>query len=170
MSDRSRDWFAQAEHDLGLARVALEGARYDWACFAAHQAAEKAVKALHLHHRQEAWGHVIARLLRGLRDSPSDDLLDCARVLAPLPFRPGTPIRFPRGHRANSTDAVRGRRRSLVPTRSSVSSVTRWPDADVVLAAAEAWAHALAAADPRVLRVGMFGSFCSCTTSRGGLR
>jgi uncharacterized protein len=35
----------------------------------------------------------------------------------------------------------------------------RWPDADVVLAAAEAWAHALAAADSRVVRVGMFGSF-----------
>lgn len=30
---------------------------------AAQQAAERAVKALHLHNGQEAWGHVIAKLL-----------------------------------------------------------------------------------------------------------
>ncbi|HKB24341.1 MAG TPA: HEPN domain-containing protein, partial [Methylomirabilota bacterium] len=34
--------------------------------FAAHQAAEKAVKALHLHLGQEAWGHVVAKLIREL--------------------------------------------------------------------------------------------------------
>lgn len=34
------------------------------ACFAGQQAAEKAVKALHLSLGQEAWGHVIARLLQ----------------------------------------------------------------------------------------------------------
>lgn len=56
MAQRSGDWFAQAEHDLEHARAAAGEARFDWACFAAHQAAEKAVKALHLHHRQEAWG------------------------------------------------------------------------------------------------------------------
>ena len=43
--------------------------RHEWACFAAQQAAEKAVKALHLHLGQEAWGHVIAKLLRELPEA-----------------------------------------------------------------------------------------------------
>lgn len=40
MPNRSQDWFAQAEQ-------ARQGDRHEWACFAARQAAEKAVKALH---------------------------------------------------------------------------------------------------------------------------
>jgi len=40
--DRSRDWFAQAERDLEHARSAQREGRHEWACFAAHQAAEKA--------------------------------------------------------------------------------------------------------------------------------
>ena len=42
-------WLAQAAHDLEHAEHSLEGGHYDWACFAAHQAAEKAVKGLYLH-------------------------------------------------------------------------------------------------------------------------
>ena len=59
MANRSRDWLLQAEHDLEHAVAAAEALRFDWACFAAHQAAEKAVKALHLAHDQEAWGPVV---------------------------------------------------------------------------------------------------------------
>ena len=47
MTQRWNDWFAQAEHDLEQADSSLSEGRHDWACFAAHQAAEKAVKALH---------------------------------------------------------------------------------------------------------------------------
>jgi HEPN domain-containing protein len=36
-----------------------QAGRHEWACFAAQQGAEKAVKALHLHLGQEAWGHLI---------------------------------------------------------------------------------------------------------------
>jgi hypothetical protein len=39
------------------------------------------------------------------------------------------------------------------------SSVIRWPDAEAVLAAAHRWAHEAAAGDPRVLRIGAFGSY-----------
>ena len=56
-------------------------ARHEWACFAAQQAAEKAVKALHLHLGQEAWGRVVARLLRELPGSISADLVHRAKVL-----------------------------------------------------------------------------------------
>ena len=68
MAQRWRDWLAQAEHDLEQAAASRNDGRHDWACFAAHQAAEKAVKALHLSMGQEAWGHVVARLLSELPD------------------------------------------------------------------------------------------------------
>ncbi len=66
MANRVRDWFAQAERDLEQARDSRAQGRHEWACFAAHQAAAKAVKALHLRLGQEAWGHVVAKLLREL--------------------------------------------------------------------------------------------------------
>lgn len=83
MANRARDWLAQAERDLQHAREAREAGRHEWACFAAHQAAEKAVKALHLHHGQEAWGHVVARLLAELPPAAAvpAELIERARVL-----------------------------------------------------------------------------------------
>ena len=81
MSNRAKDWFAQAERDLEQARASQRDARHEWACFAAQQAGEKAAKALHLHLGQEAWGHVVARLLQELPIPVSDEMVDKARVL-----------------------------------------------------------------------------------------
>ncbi len=39
-------WLRQAECDLTAAQVSMQGARYEWACFQAQQAAEKAIKSL----------------------------------------------------------------------------------------------------------------------------
>lgn len=36
--------------------------RPEWACFAAHQATEKALKALNLALGQQPWGHTLTRL------------------------------------------------------------------------------------------------------------
>jgi HEPN domain-containing protein len=80
MADRSRDWFAQAVRDLEQARASQADGRHEWACFASQQAAEMAVKALHLSLGQEAWGHVVARLLAQLPLSAAD-LIDKAKVL-----------------------------------------------------------------------------------------
>lgn len=44
--ERSRDWMDQAERDLQHARSDVDGGYYEWACFSAQQAAEKAVKAV----------------------------------------------------------------------------------------------------------------------------
>lgn len=44
MANRAPDWLAQSKHDLSHARNALDDGDYDWACFATHQAAEKAVR------------------------------------------------------------------------------------------------------------------------------
>lgn len=81
MANRSRDWFAQSRRDLEQAQSSQRDGRHEWACFAAQQAAEKAVKALHLHLGQEAWGHVVARLLLELPIAPSDELVEMAKVL-----------------------------------------------------------------------------------------
>jgi len=80
MPNRARDWVAQAERDLEQARASQKEGRHEWACFAAQQAAEMALKALHLSLGQEAWGHVVARLLADLPAAP-DDLRQKAKVL-----------------------------------------------------------------------------------------
>jgi HEPN domain-containing protein len=81
MTNRAKDWMAQADRDLAQARDSQAAGRHEWACFAAQQAAEKAVKALHLALGQEAWGHVIAQLLRELPSPPPGGLTEKAKVL-----------------------------------------------------------------------------------------
>ena len=81
MTNRAPDWFAQAERDLEQALASKKDGRHEWACFAAEQAAEKAVKALHLALGQEAWGHVVARLLSELPMTVPDKLVQKAKVL-----------------------------------------------------------------------------------------
>jgi len=83
MPDRSEDWFNQAERDLEQALDSFGAGRHEWACFASQQAAEKAVKALHLFLKQEAWGHVVARLLAELPSNLKvpQDLIEKGRVL-----------------------------------------------------------------------------------------
>jgi HEPN domain-containing protein len=96
MANRARDWLNQAVQDLAQAEVSRDTGHHDWACFAAHQAAEKAVKALHLHLGQEAWGHVVARLLVELPSTVSmpKDLVEKARVLDTF----YVPSRYPNSH------------------------------------------------------------------------
>src|SRR5688572_10566558 len=94
MPNRARDWFAQAERDLDQARASRRDGRHEWACFAAHQAAEKAVKAVHLARGQEAWGHVVAQLLSELPLDIPTDLIDRARLLDNF----YVPTRHPNGH------------------------------------------------------------------------
>ena len=83
MPNRAGDWLRQAERDLEQAEESRRADRHEWACFAAHQAAEKAVKAAHLHSGQDAWGHVIAQLLAELPPTfgVSQGLIDRAKVL-----------------------------------------------------------------------------------------
>ena len=66
MANRAPDWIRQARKDYDQALRSREHGAHEWACFAAQQAAEKAAKALHLSLGQEAWGHVVAKLLHEL--------------------------------------------------------------------------------------------------------
>lgn len=96
MVSRAKDWFKQAVRDLEQAEDSKLAGRHEWACFAAQQGAEKAVKALHLHNGQEAWGHVVARLLQELPESisVSSELIDKARLLDNFYI----PARYPNSH------------------------------------------------------------------------
>ncbi len=96
MASRARDWFNPAAKDLEQAKDCRQSGRHEWACFASQQAAEKAVKALHLHLGQEAWGHVIAKLMQELPQSISvaEELINKARVLDNFYI----PARYPNSH------------------------------------------------------------------------
>lgn len=96
MPNRAQDWLRQALVDIEVAEDSRRSHRHEWACFAAHQAAEKAVKALHLHLGQEAWGHVVARLLSELPSevAPPQDLVHKGQVLDTF----YVPTRYPNSH------------------------------------------------------------------------
>ncbi len=94
MPNRASDWFRQAERDLEQAVDSQTAGRHEWTCFAAQQAAEKAVKALHLARGQEAWGHVVARLLQELPEPPPAELVERGRVLDNFYI----PARYPDSH------------------------------------------------------------------------
>ncbi len=66
MATREHDWWQQAQRDLEVARGQLDARYYEWACFAAHQAVEKAVKALYQHLGASARGHDLQSLFQGL--------------------------------------------------------------------------------------------------------
>lgn len=99
MANRAADWLSQAQRDYQHAADSHERQAYEWACFAAQQAAEKAVKALHQSMGQEAWGHVIAKLLRELPAGVSAPakLIDKAMVLDNFYIPPRYPDSHPEG-------------------------------------------------------------------------
>jgi HEPN domain-containing protein len=95
MASRSRDWIRLAERDLEVARNTCADAHYDWSCFAAQQAAEKALKAVYHHHHAEGWGHVLRILVEGIvdREPGLADLLERAKILDKYYI----PTRYPNG-------------------------------------------------------------------------
>jgi len=83
MATRHEDWMKQARRDLQQATILLENRGYEWACFAAQQSAEKAVKALFQKLGADAWGHSVTMLLSNLPEpiKPTADLIDKAKEL-----------------------------------------------------------------------------------------
>ena len=100
MPNRSLDWLRQADRDFEQAIDSRHAERHEWACFAAQQAAEKAVKALHLHTGQKARGCVISQLFAGLPETVDvpEQLVDKGRVLDNFYI----PSRYPNGHSAGA--------------------------------------------------------------------
>lgn len=95
MPSRYLDWLRQAEADLRHARNALASGDYEWSCFAAHQAGEKALKALFRRLGMDAWGHTLTVLIGNLPSpaQPGEALIQCAKVLD----KHYIPTRYPNG-------------------------------------------------------------------------
>ena len=96
MVSRANDWLRQAIKDLEHAKKSIKFGDYEWACFAAQQAAGKAVKALYQKLGIEIWGHSISRMLNSLPEEhkPSMELIDKAKELD----RHYIPTRHPNFH------------------------------------------------------------------------
>lgn len=85
----------QAKRDLNHSVNSCENCYFEWACFSAQQASEKAVKAVFLHLHGEGWGHSVFGLLKALNDkvAVSEELLECAKILD----KHYIPTRYPNG-------------------------------------------------------------------------
>jgi len=116
MSERSRDWMAQAKRDLEHAAKDVADGYYEHACFESQQTAEKAVKAVYMRLHADAWGHRVARLLEEMdlaAARPSPELIDDAKLLDqfyvptryPSGFESGAPMDF--FTKEQAADAVR---------------------------------------------------------------
>lgn len=100
MANRYADWLRQAEADLRHARNALEDGDHEWACFAAQQAAEKAVKSVIQRSGGEAWGHSVSVLLGALaeRRKIAPGIVDAGKRLD----KHYIPTRYPNGFDAGA--------------------------------------------------------------------
>lgn len=98
--ERSKDWMDEAQGDLEHARSDVAGGYYNWACFSAQQAAEKAVKAVFQKLNAEAWGHSVADLMGELsqRYEVSEELMNGALELD----KAYIPTRYPNAHPSGS--------------------------------------------------------------------
>ena len=96
MVSRAMDWLRQALKDLEHAKKSIELGDYEWACFAAQQAAEKAVKALFQKLGIEIWGHSVSRMLSKLPDDhkPAQELINKAKEID----KHYIPMRYPNFH------------------------------------------------------------------------
>lgn len=93
MAERSLDWLRQAEKDLEKAALDLQWGYYEWACFTAQQATEKAIKALFQSLHGEAWGHGTKALLENLPFEDKIQFIEDAKLLDKLYI----PTRYPNG-------------------------------------------------------------------------
>ena len=111
------------------ARSDVEGAFYDWACFSAQQAAEKAVKALFQRMGAVVWGHSVADLLDELAQQQEvpENIRDAALELdkAYIPSRYPERIRLALHGVATSVQKRKGW--SSMPQRSSGSVKVFYP-------------------------------------------
>jgi HEPN domain-containing protein len=96
VANRYTDWFRQAEADLRHASNSMQAGDFEWSCFAAHQAAEKALKSVFLKLGMDAWGHTLTALIGNLPESgvnPTESLVNNARMLDKYYI----PTRYPNG-------------------------------------------------------------------------
>lgn len=106
--DEFRRWRDESDRALAGARLQADAALFNWACFAAEQAAQLAVKALLHGAGRGPWGYDLVRLVEAAADAGLDvpaDTADAARRLS----RHYIPARYPDAHPSGSPAAHYGR-------------------------------------------------------------
>ena len=101
----ARTWFEQAQADLRAAEDSAKAGHYEWACFQAQQAGEKALKAfLYARGRTSVITHSLRRLVQacGADDPTFVELDDDARLLD----QHYIPTRYPNGLDEETTPAA----------------------------------------------------------------
>ncbi len=93
------DWIRQAEKDLLHSENSLKIGDYEWACFAAQQAAEKSLKALYESKGNLALGHSILGLLKGISEifEVPEEFFSYGRILTRYYIEARYPNGFPEG-------------------------------------------------------------------------
>ena len=77
MEEEIAGWFKKAEHDLKAVQGSIKTENYDWACFQAQQAAEKALKALFIKKYKRLWKiHDLVKLGEKI-NAPKEILNSC---------------------------------------------------------------------------------------------
>ncbi|MGC8988175.1 HEPN domain-containing protein [Infirmifilum sp.] len=97
MRDEAFRWLSEALWDLDTARLLHRNARYNAAAFYAHQAAEKAAKAMLYSVNEPPWGHSVRilpeRYFKAKGEKPPEELL-CRLRRPPRPRLPSLPQGF----------------------------------------------------------------------------
>lgn len=60
----AKRWLLQAQADIKAAEGSVTAGSFEWACFQAQQAGEKALKAIWQSHALEPWGHSLTRMIQ----------------------------------------------------------------------------------------------------------
>lgn len=97
--ERSADWLKQAKRDMEKAKLDLDNGFFEWCCFTAQQAAEKAVKAVYQSINESARGHSVTKLLLGFQGKikADEELLNAGRILDRYYIESRYPNGFPEG-------------------------------------------------------------------------
>ncbi len=160
MPERSADWMKQAKRDLEAARRMAEEAFFEWSCFAAQRAAEKAVKAVFQKFGGLARGHLVFRLLWALKTKVNvdEELLDCGRTLDKFYI----PARYPNGFQPEALSNISRKRRrtmhSFVREASWNSVKVFWLERDKLLKALRKEAERIGRENQAVKKIVLFGS------------
>ncbi len=129
-------WFRQAERDWQAASNLCKSGDYNWSCFVAQQAAEKAVKAIHAAHGEDVERiHSIMILIQGDRQigvQPVTDLehlvdraRDLDRMYIPTRYPNGVPFGIPAEFfgRQNAEDCLQWAQSILEAVRQILSAM-----------------------------------------------
>jgi len=117
--DEAIRWFSEAEWDLETAKILHEKGRYNAAVFYAHQAAEKAVKALLYSVNEAPWGHSVRILLERYFEATNKGIISNLLRYARELDRHYIPSRYPNAHPAGTPHEAYDEETSLAALKAA---------------------------------------------------